>query len=510
MVNISNREFTTNTCYQPPMGCNGCTTNKYEANCLPNFQSSDFTMSVTGNSSNDDCSGNIAIDAQEGLWNEFVIGPSSDSESGLGLNYKIPFGFIDYRDLGRSGVCDNNNLGRIYKDNSGNTYQYGNYKLIVRDCDQKVIYNEDTRIPVEALSPYDLCTNVVINPLDPCVSCPAGKVLTTVCENGICKVKWLNPAIAPINNYSLSVTDTLTVDLTIFGSNLKADVKLSAKAGNLISVETDGLFAAGGSSDNLTLSGNGTILSPFAIKKVYTDLKTIIGSGVPGDSIRINPCPGLNAGFIDYTDLYRTFTIKPTDYTIREFADEAIGILGVNQIGNPTAQRIGYKTIKFITPALEGNCPDYWWYAKMQHVLVSSINTLPYKTQLSTDVAFNNDTIAIGPDYLAFNMAGATSAVDIRNAINTGAKTPNISKVIVAGMQYTIPSREDYGDSQGAKRTSEVYLAMKPNTEIEMVVFHGQSLPNNISFSQLNVNFETILEGSSVFFQFLGKIKKPQ
>ena len=521
MVNNYNRVLSTNSfrpCDVPSepvyANCNSCTTNKYQSVCPPMAESSGMSLSIlTGNTSNDDCSGNIAIDAQEGLWSEFVIGPSADSQSGLGLNYKIPFGFVDYRDLGRSGICDTNNLGRVYSDESGNTYQYGNYKLVVRDCNQKVIYNEDTRIPVEALSPYDLCANITIDPLNPCASCPTAKVLTTICENGVCKVKWVNPAVVSNYTYNLTVTDTPTVDLTLVGTNLKADVKLSTKPGNNLSIDTDGLFSSGGYADNISIGGNGTIITPFAIKKVFTDQSTVIGTGIATDPIRINPCPGLKVDYLDYSNSYRQFTHVPVDYKMKEFADEAIGLVNVNQLGDPTNSRIGYKTIEFTTPAMEGNCPDYWWYAQVTNVLSTATNALSLKLALSHATVFYSDVIAIGPDAIASNIPANSPYTDIRNAINTGNKVVTTAKVITANGTIVIPSNQPYGDSQGNRVVSTQYLMFKPNTKIEMVNVVSQALPNNTNFTQLSsslggTTFELIFESTSLFIQYLGKIKK--
>lgn len=50
--------------------------------------------------------------------------------------------------------------------------------------------------------------------------------------------------VAAASDATVSVTDTNSIDLTLIGTNIRGDVKLSATAGNRLSIQSDGLLSA--------------------------------------------------------------------------------------------------------------------------------------------------------------------------------------------------------------------------------------------------------------------------
>lgn len=202
-------------------------------------------------------------DPKFGLHSKFTIPIKDDMESGIMLDRSIPFGLIDFRDLGRNGECsdDCNKRGKIlnYYKEDGETLMYQieskgwhNYiwKYDCEDDTKELICKQDRRIPVEALLPYDVCEFNSYNcqssdcenqpPISVCDlenPCPF-KTISLVCDNGKCNAGWLeNP---------IGVVDTDSVDMTIRpkqggGVELLADVRICPNSANILDIKTCGL-----------------------------------------------------------------------------------------------------------------------------------------------------------------------------------------------------------------------------------------------------------------------------
>lgn len=166
------------------------------------------------------------IDGNEGLWKSFVIGANHDGETSLMMNHAIPFGFVDFRDLGRTGLCGENNAGRIFIDENGNKHIYKDFTTTILDCNNVFVTKRDNRIPVEALLPIDRCgacdEQSTTCTTDDCTgeksTCPQ-KTLQIVCENGQCITKWgpalsINTTGCIAGSYDYA-TNSIDLELTI-------------------------------------------------------------------------------------------------------------------------------------------------------------------------------------------------------------------------------------------------------------------------------------------------------
>ena len=168
------------------------------------------------------------IDSEQGiLWNETQIGTKYSNVTGSYVNYKIPFGWLDLSDNGRTGSCENN-AGRMYKDAEGNKYLYKDFSTTSWNSQGVLMEVRDNRMPVEALSPVGRCEKTDLT--EGCDSCPDGEgcaelALQTICIDNKCEVKW-GPGFTALGKGCLSLdydykTNHLTgsVDFPVEGSD---------------------------------------------------------------------------------------------------------------------------------------------------------------------------------------------------------------------------------------------------------------------------------------------------
>lgn len=425
------------------------------------------------------------IDGQEAMWSQWVIGPSYDEQTGIHINYKIPFGFVDFKDLGRSGNCSQYNEGRVYTDEDCNTYQYLNYKLVVRDKNQTVVRVEDNRIPVEALSPYDRCacepvTEPGCDAEDPCAHCPT-KVLKTVCENGVCKVAWVEEGVP----FDLSVLDTNTVDLTLTTlpdgtKQLKADAKLVDSPTVDLSATPDGIKADVKISDD---AGNGIEVRDDGL---YVSAAEVLSA-----------CPGIKTEFLDYSQRIFSYTYnirsasasRPV-HNMQFVSDTVTTYNNIDGVGSITEGVNIVVKHNLVTPQLP-DCDEYEWLAEVVAEWNTDVN------EASSSVFFKNDISVNKGSFIQSLIA------------------PHVMRVL----DQELPSRgnSDYTDASGMYSSSTQRMRLPAGETIEFSSNNICQAPNNVDFEAITIpptltavgaNYRRWFDSISLSVILLGKIKK--
>jgi len=234
----------------------------------------------------------LAIDDQKAMWSEWTIGVDFDKSTGIYKNYKIPMGWVDFKDYGRSGICSPNNVGRMFSDEGCNTYQYNNYQLTIRNENNAVIYVDDYHIPLVALEGPIQCTCVNGSNSDQdgpeiggeCTDENCNRMyLGAQCEDGLCNPTWLNLDDSIIIN----VEDTASL-------NLVWDSATKTMSGNVLTTDSNSIelyITPNGVGASLLVDPNPNNITEVTTQGLYTSIVTgngLTGAGTPTSPLRLS------------------------------------------------------------------------------------------------------------------------------------------------------------------------------------------------------------------------------